>query len=135
MLNDSILRVGGERVLVALCAIILAVEREMMKTKTIYFHCGTQLKKTLSSEIAEVESAVDSILWDRAFKYSANGISYSHQTAYNKALAGSFARLGWERQPLLRKEPKLMGDFRKGLVFFEVQLGNSSTLYRDYYKF
>jgi hypothetical protein len=32
-------------------------------------------------------------------------------------------------------EPKLIGDFRKGLVFVEIQFGNSATLYRDYYKF
>jgi hypothetical protein len=36
---------------------------------------------------------------------------------------------------VLRKAPKLIGDFRKGLVFIEVQFGNSATLYRDFYKF
>lgn len=36
---------------------------------------------------------------------------------------------------MLRTRPKLIGDFQKGLVFVEVQFGNSSTLYRDYYKF
>ena len=41
----------------------------------------------------------------------------------------------WEHQPLLRIDPKLIGDFRKGLVFVEIQFGNSSALYRDYYKF
>ncbi len=50
-------------------------------------------------------------------------------------MAARFLELGWEPQPLLREEPKLIGDFRKGLVFVEVQFGNSSTLYRDYYKF
>ena len=46
-----------------------------------------------------------------------------------------FNSRGWDVQPLLRKKPRLIGDFRKGLVFVEVQFGNSSTLYRDYYKF
>jgi hypothetical protein len=43
--------------------------------------------------------------------------------------------MGWELQPTLRTQPKLIGDFRKGLVFVEIQFGNSATLYRDYYKF
>lgn len=43
--------------------------------------------------------------------------------------------MGWELQPTLRTEPKLIGEFRKGLVFVEVQFGNGSTFYRDYYKF
>jgi len=43
MLSDSILRVGGERVLVALCAIILAVEREMLILFFGIEHLNTQL--------------------------------------------------------------------------------------------
>jgi hypothetical protein len=43
--------------------------------------------------------------------------------------------LGWENKPLLSQKPKLIGDFRKNLVFVEVQFGNSATLYRDFYKF
>ena len=35
----------------------------------------------------------------------------------------------------MREAPNLVGDFRKGLVFVEIQFGNSSTLYRDFYKF
>ncbi|MFA5374787.1 MAG: BglII/BstYI family type II restriction endonuclease [Dehalococcoidia bacterium] len=106
-----------------------------MKFETAYFHCGDQLKKTLATEIAEVEQIVGSIVWDRAYSYSDNSGSCKHQTAYNKAFAAGFRKLGWEPQPLLRKEPKLIGDSRKGLVFVEIQFGNSSTLYRDYYKF
>jgi hypothetical protein len=55
--------------------------------------------------------------------------------AYNMAFRKAFISLGWEDQPVLLEAPKLIGDFRKGLVFIEVQFGNSSTLYRDYYKF
>ena len=43
--------------------------------------------------------------------------------------------MGWESQPTLRIQPRLIGDFRKGLVFVEIQFGNSAALYRDYYKF
>jgi len=36
---------------------------------------------------------------------------------------------------VLKRNPRLIGDFRKHLVFVEVQFGNSATLFRDYYKF
>lgn len=82
-----------------------------------------------------MESVVGSVIWSRAHTYSDSGGNYEHQTAYNKSLATGFTKLGWEPQPRLRKEPNLIGDFRKGLVFIESQFGNSSTLYRDYDKF
>ena len=100
-----------------------------------YFHCGDQLRSTLSREISEVESVISAVKWDAEFHYGADEKTQEHQTAYNKAFATEFLRLGWEIQPVLRQEPKLIGDFRKGLVFVEIQFGNSSALYRDYYKF
>jgi hypothetical protein len=106
-----------------------------MKTEIAYFHCGDQLRKTLAVEIGEVESVVATIKWAETFRYSDGGTIYEHQAGYNKAFAVTFKRLGWELQPVLRTDPKLIGDFRKGLVFVELQFGNSSTLYRDYYKF
>ena len=106
-----------------------------MKAKIAYLHCGNQLKKTLDVEIREVESVVATIKWSDSFKYSDKGTIYQHQAAYNKAFTAEFTRFEWEPQPTLRTDPKLIGDFRKGLVFVEVQFGNSSTLYRDYYKF
>ncbi len=106
-----------------------------MKAEFAYFHCGDQLKKTLAVEIGEVESVVAELKWADSLHYSDAGITYEYQTGYNKAFAVEFARLGWELQPMLRTDPKLIGDFRKGLVFVEVQFGNSSALYRDYYKF
>lgn len=36
---------------------------------------------------------------------------------------------------MLVESPRLIGDFRKDLVFIEIQFGNSAALYRDYYKF
>lgn len=106
-----------------------------MKIRTKYFHCGKQLQKTLADEISDVESAIAKVEWIPSFKYIENGKSYEHQTAYNKAFSAQFNNLAWEPQPLLRDNPRLIGDFRKGLVFVEIQFGNSSTLYRDYYKF
>ena len=43
--------------------------------------------------------------------------------------------MGWEKKPLLSQKPRLIGGFRKNLVFVEVQFGNSTTLYLDFYKF
>lgn len=106
-----------------------------MKTRTTFFHCGNQLQKTLSQEIVEVQQVIDQIKWSPSFQYAENGKTWEHQTAYNKTFFKQFTSIGWEHQPLLRFDPKLIGDFRKGLVFVEVQFGNSSTLYRDYYKF
>ena len=102
-----------------------------MKSEIAYFHCGPQLRETLSKEINEVESIIASIKWTETFRYEAG----EHQTAYNKAFAEAFGRLGWQPQPVLRTDPKLEGDFRKGLVLVEIQFGNSAALYRDYYKF
>lgn len=106
-----------------------------MKVQKAYFHCSVRLQENLSQEIDEVEQVIDQIKWSPSFVHIDNGKTCEHQTAYNKALFWQFTSLGWEHQPLLRSDPKLIGDFRKGLVFVEVQFGNSSTLYRDYYKF
>ena len=71
----------------------------------------------------------------KSFRYSDSGTFYEHQAAYNKAFAVEFKRFGWEPRPVLHTNPKLIGDFRKGLVFVEIQFGNSAALYRDYHKF
>lgn len=106
-----------------------------MKAEKTFFHCGDLLRETLADEIGEIESILGGMKWTQSFQYEDDNQMYEHQTAYNKAFAAEFARLGWEPQPLLRTDPRLIGDFRKRLVFVEVQFGNSSTLYRDYYKF
>ena len=106
-----------------------------VKSEVAFFHCGDQLKKTLAVEISEVEAIVAAVEWAASYRYVDNSTVYEHQAAYNKAFATEFSRNGWEPRPILRIQPKLIGDFRKGLVFVEIQFGNSSTLYRDYYKF
>ena len=74
--------------------------------------------------------------WREEFRLiSQEGKTVLHQRAYNRAFDREFIGLGWETQPLLARKPRLIGDFRKDLVFVEVQFGNSSALYRDYYKF
>lgn len=106
-----------------------------MKTQKTFFHCGEQLQRTLGSEISDVESVVSQVQWIPSFVYIQNGKTHENQTAYNREFSVQFISRGWEPRPLLRVDPKLIGDFRRGLVFVEIQFGNSSTLYRDYYKF
>jgi len=106
-----------------------------MRTAEKFFHCGDQLMKTLASAIAEIRTAMTAVPWKEEFSIEHDGRLFSHQTAYNKVFEREFDELGWENQPALRSKPTLKGDFRKGLVFVEIQFGNSATLYRDYYKF
>jgi len=108
-----------------------------MKTVTEFFHCGDHLKRTLSADIAGVLAVLKNIQWAEHFRFRDENTDrvYEHQTGYNRAFSCEFERLGWETQPKLCHGPKLIGDFRKGLVFVEVQFGNASALYRDYYKF
>ena len=78
---------------------------------------------------------VESIDWQDEFKVIQPGSTLFHQTAYNTRFEIEFQRLGWETKPRLSVNPRLIGYFRKNLVFVEVQFGNSATLYRDSYKF
>ena len=100
-----------------------------------YLHCGEHLKNSLRIEIEEVVHVVESIEWEDEFKFVQSDSIMFHQTAYNKRFQIEFEQLGWESQPKLSENPRLIGDFEKNLVFVEIQFGNSATLYRDFYKF
>ena len=106
-----------------------------MNHQVTYLHCGEHLKGTLKSEMDEVVHIVELIEWEREFKVGKSGSTLLHQTACNKRFEAEFKKLGWETKPMLSQRPRLIGDFRKNLVFVEVQFGNSATLYRDFYKF
>ena len=106
-----------------------------MKYREKQYHCSDYLLKTFTTELTIIRSAISSIPWAESFNITVERKSYQHQTAYNKAFDIEFSSREWELQPLLRSNPKLIGDYRKHLVFVEVQFGNSATLYRDYYKF
>jgi len=107
-----------------------------MNYKKQYFHCGDFLQTSLKSQIDEIYQCVSNMKWEPDFDFeSNNGKVLQHQRAYNKAFEHEFINHGWEQQPLLLQNPRLIGDFRKELVFVEIQFGNSATLYRDYYKF
>jgi hypothetical protein len=107
-----------------------------MKFEEKYFHCGDHLLDTFRTQIEEIRTSIGKVKWKPEFSIKGpGGKTLEHQTAYNEAFRKQFLSLAWEYQPLLVESPKLIGDFRKHLVFVEVQFGNSATLYRDYYKF
>jgi hypothetical protein len=105
-----------------------------MKFKREYFCCSPKLLCNIP-EISEIEEAIADVAWTGQFRLEADDRSYEHQTGYNKALAVKLYKRGWNLQPRLCDNPRLIGDAGKNGVFVEVQFGNSSTLYRDYYKF
>jgi hypothetical protein len=107
-----------------------------MKFQTNYYFCSPRLLKNIP-EIDELSDCISAIKWkpDFSFMISTNKV-VQHQTAYNAALKHEFVgKRNWENQPRLNDRPRLIGDFRKNDIFVEVQFGNSSTIYRDYYKF
>jgi hypothetical protein len=106
-----------------------------MEFKKTYFHCGKNLLKSLQENINQIENIIHKLVWSPSFEFVAKEKIYKHQTGYNKYFSHQFTKFGWENQPKLRSSPRLIGDFQKGLVFVEIQFGNSSTLYRDFYKF
>ena len=105
-----------------------------MRTKKEYFFCSERILAHVS-ETHEIDECISAIDWMDNFSLTTEAGTFAHQSAYNKALEKQFLSRGWDSQPLLCKDPKLIGDFMKNDVFVEVQFGNSSTLYRDYYKF
>lgn len=106
-----------------------------MKYKTAYFHTSDHLQETFRLQLDEIEQVISTVQWAPDFSFDYSGRTYINQTGYNKAFQAAFGELGWEVEPVLERKPMLKGDFRKHLVFIEVQFGNSSTLFRDYYKF
>lgn len=106
-----------------------------MKYHDKFLYCGNCLIESLHVEVFEIRNVLEAVPWRQDFSIEFRNRTLSHQTAYNKAFQTEFKKLGWEIQPKIKDSPKLIGDFRKGLVFVEVQFGNSSTLFRDFYKF
>jgi hypothetical protein len=106
-----------------------------MNAREKTLHCNDDLLKSCQQEIGEVRQVIASIKWEPDFLHTSGDRQFKHQAAYNRAFKNSFTAMDWEDQPRLSDNPKLIGDFRKNLVFIEVQFGNSSTLYRDFYKF
>ena len=98
-------------------------------------HCGETLLESLKSEIEELSSVLSSQKWHPDYSIKNGASELKHQAAYNKSLSKALFDLGWRKQPRLSENPRLIGDFAKGLLFGEIRFGNSATLYRDFYKF
>lgn len=94
------------------------------------------LQANLANEISEIVEIIENIHWQPNFIFErSNKDNLKHQTAYNEKFKVELENRDWETQPKLSEKPRLIGDFRKNLVFGEIQFGNSATLYRDFYKF
>ena len=106
-----------------------------MRFCTEQLHCGEVLLASVESEIIELTDILAAHPWHQNFSFNTPRATLRHQAAYNKSLMTSFSRSGWRLQPRISSSPRLIGDFAKGLVFGEIQFGNSATLYRDFYKF
>ena len=106
-----------------------------MKYREKKLHCSERLIGNLQLEITDIETVVTAVQWKEEFSTSFGEDTVYHQRAYNKTFEAEFLKYGWKSQPKLKDSPRLIGDFSKGLVFIEIQFGNSSTLYRDFYKF
>jgi hypothetical protein len=98
-----------------------------MKIIIEYHFCSPKLLQKVD-EINEIYSCIDKIKWEEEYAISV-------ERAYYKSFQQEFSRYGWESNPILSDYLRLIGDFEKNDVFVEIQFGNSSTLYRDYYKF
>tara|TARA_B100000378_G_C17863738_1_gene349550 strand:- start:88 stop:627 length:540 start_codon:yes stop_codon:yes gene_type:complete len=107
-----------------------------VKYRTTFLHCSDLLQDNLKTEIDEIYEIIRTINWQSEFIFQrSDKDNLKHQTAYNERFKVELENRGWESQPKLSEKPRLIGDFRKNLVFGEIQFGNSATLYRDFYKF
>lgn len=97
-----------------------------MKTKQEYFFCRPRLLKNVE-EINEIDVCIENVKWQKQFKIDINNQIFEHQSGYNKAFEIEFAKLGWESQPLLYDNPRLIGDLQKNDIFVEIQFGNSAS--------
>jgi hypothetical protein len=106
-----------------------------MKYVTQNLHCGDALLNSVADELQDLSNILSAHPWSPDYSFNTSTATLQHQAAYNKSLSLALAERGWDLQPLLSESPRLIGDFAKGLIFGEVQFGNSATLYRDFYKF
>ena len=108
-----------------------------MKFSTSYIFCSKKLIDPLE-EVQEIYSVINSVPWSpsKVTVISKTGKEVYWQEAYNRLFEIEFDKVGgWTPNPVLCSKPMHKGDFMKNDVFIEVQFGNSSAIYRDYYKF
>ena len=100
-----------------------------------HLHCGKILLESTDSEIQELTTVISDLKWPPNYSIETSTTTLRHQAAYNRSITSTLSELGWNMEPRLSDSPRLIGDFAKGLVFGEIQSGNSATLYRDFCKF
>ncbi|GAI84557.1 unnamed protein product [marine sediment metagenome] len=83
-----------------------------MKYKTEYFFCSPILLQNVD-EINEIYSSIESIEWKENYTITVEEKNYEHQRAYNKSFQLILSRLGWNLNPRLCDNPRLIGDFEK----------------------
>jgi hypothetical protein len=105
-----------------------------MKFVKEYYCCSEKLLNNFS-EIQEIFECLDNVKWSDNFSFVFENKIYYNQYGYNKAFEIEFINKNWIKQPVLFKDLKLKGDYRKNDILIEIQFGNSATIYRDYYKF
>ena len=108
-----------------------------MEFKTAYIFCSHKLIDPLD-EVQEIYQVIRNVSWlpDKTTAMSRSGKEIAWQEAYNRLFEIEFEKIGgWTHQPVLCEKLRHKGDFAKNDVFVEIQFGNSSTIYRDYYKF
>ena len=107
-----------------------------LKFDRAYISCAEQTINSLQ-EVQEVFDIISSIPWEktRIEAISKTRKKIYWQEAMNRIIEIKFEERSWEIQPVISISPRHLADFKKNKVFVEVQFGNSSTLYRDYYKF
>lgn len=108
-----------------------------MQFTTEYIFCTKQLIDPLE-EVQEIYSDIKSVQWssEKVIAKSKAGKDNAWQEAYNRLFEITFDRIGgWQTSPVLCQKPMHKGDLFKNKVLVEIQFRNSSTVYRDYYKF
>ncbi len=100
-----------------------------MKYRKTFLHCSDLLQDNFKKEINEIFEIIGAINWQSEFIFEQSGKdNLKHQRAYNERFKVELENRGWETQPKLSQKPRLIGDFRKNLVFGEIQFGVSSPL-------
>jgi hypothetical protein len=108
-----------------------------MELITSYIFCSPKLIDPLD-EVQEIYQVIGDIPWspNKTTAISSLGRDVAWQEAYNRLFEIEFEKIGgWSLHPVLCQKLKHKGDFAKNDIFVEIQFGNSSTIYRDYYKF
>lgn len=107
-----------------------------MKSFQAFINCEEQFVRAIP-EVRELLTIISSVPWhaSRVEAITKTGRTVFWQNAYNRIIEVAFEDKGWETQPEISSTPFHKADFAKNRIFIEVQFGNSSTVYRDFYKF